>query len=108
MFAGRHLVRLAEIMRHVCADFETEPTEYNGEANHAHLPVNFPPKATLSKLASPRKGLSARRMRQEYPDLRHHHRRANPLWSGSYFTGPAGGAPLTVLRQYTEQQNRPV
>jgi Transposase IS200 like len=30
------------------------------------------------------------------------------LWSGPYFAGSVGGAPLSVLRQYIEQQHRPV
>ncbi|MFG2075819.1 transposase [Nonomuraea maritima] len=29
------------------------------------------------------------------------------LWSGSYFAGSVGGAPISILRQYIEQQNRP-
>ncbi|MGC5021990.1 transposase [Micromonospora sp. DT47] len=29
------------------------------------------------------------------------------MWSASYFAGSVGGAPLTVLRQYIEQQNQP-
>jgi hypothetical protein len=45
-------------------------------------------------------------MRQEFPDLRRHYRRANRPWSGSCFAGSAGGAPISVLRQYTEQ-NQP-
>jgi putative transposase len=47
-------------------------------------------------------------MRQQLPGLRRRYRRANRLWSGSYFAGSVGGTPLTVLRQYIEQQNRPV
>lgn len=47
-------------------------------------------------------------MRQKYPDLAHDYYRANRLWSGSYFAGSVGGAPLTVLRQHIEQQNRPI
>ncbi|MFF3672276.1 transposase, partial [Microtetraspora malaysiensis] len=30
------------------------------------------------------------------------------FWSGSYFAGSVGGAPLTVLKQYIEQQQRPL
>ena len=45
--------------------------------------------------------------RQEFPDLTRHYHRANRLWSASYFTGSVSGAPLTVLRQYIEQQNQP-
>ena len=107
VFTDRHLTRLEEIMRTVCADFETELVEFNGEGEHVHLLVNFPPKVALSKLVNSLKGVSSRRMRQEFPDLVRHYYRANKLWSASYFAGSVGGAPLTVLRQYIEQQNRP-
>jgi putative transposase len=86
---------------------ETELQEFNGESSHVHLLVSFPPKVALSKLANSLKGVSSRRMRQEFPDPRHHYWRANRLWSGSYFAGSVGGAPISVLRQYIEQQNRP-
>ncbi|SDI61598.1 putative transposase [Sinosporangium album] len=107
VFTGSHLERLEEIMRDVCAGFETELREFNGGSSHVHLLVNFPPKIALSKLVNSLKGVSSRRMRQEFPELARHCYRANKLWSGSYFAGSVGGAPLTVLRQYIEQQNRP-
>ena len=107
VFTGDHLTRMEQIMRDVCADFETELAEFNGGNNHVHLLVNFPPKVALSKLVNSLKGVSSRRMRQEFPELARHYYRANKLWSGSYFAGSVGGAPISVLRQYIEQQNRP-
>jgi REP element-mobilizing transposase RayT len=50
---------------------------FNGESNHVHLLVNFPPKMALSKLVNSLKGVSSRRMRQEFPDLVRHYYRAN-------------------------------
>jgi REP-associated tyrosine transposase len=47
-------------------------------------------------------------MRKEFPELERHYRRAKHLWSGSYYAGSVGGAPISVLRQYIEQQNHPV
>jgi len=67
----------------------------------------FPPEVALSRLVNSLKGVSSRRMRQEFPDLARHYWRANRLWSGSYFVGSVAGAPISVLRQYIEQQNRP-
>ncbi len=87
VFTGTHLTRMEEIMRDVCADFETELTEFNGADNHVHLLVNFPPKVALSKLVNSLKGVTSRRMRQEFPDLAAHYYRTNKLWSGSYFAG---------------------
>ncbi|MBQ0897993.1 IS200/IS605 family transposase [Micromonospora sp. U56] len=107
VFDDRHLTRLEEIMRAVCADFETDLVEFNGDGEHVHLLVNFPPKVALSKLVNSLKGVSSRRMRQEFPDLVRHYYQANKLWSASYLAGSLDGAPLTILRQYIEQQNRP-
>jgi putative transposase len=108
VFGDKHLVRMEEIFREVCADFESDLVEFNGEGDHIHLLVNFPPKVTVSKLVNSLKGVSSRRLRAEFPDLRKHYYRSNRLWSGSYFAGSVGGAPLSVLRQYIEQQSRPV
>ena len=83
VFTGPHLERLEEIMRAVCGDFEVELAEFNGEPDHVHLLVHFPPKVALSKLVNSLKGVSSRRMRQESPDLARHYYRANRPWSGS-------------------------
>lgn len=108
VFKDAHLARMEEIMRAVCADFECELAEFNGENNHVHLLVNLPPKVALSKLVNSLKGVSSRRLRQEYPELVRHYWRAQRLWSGSYFAGSVGGAPLSIVKQYIERQNRPV
>ncbi|MET8218859.1 IS200/IS605 family transposase [Streptomyces hirsutus] len=108
VFTGLHLTRCEEIMRAVCEDFEAELVEFNGEANHVHLLVNFPPKVAVSRLVNSLKGVSSRRLRQEFPDLVRHYWRAQRLWSGSYFAGSVGGAPLSIVKQYIEQQNRPL
>lgn len=108
VFSGAHLGRMEQIMREVCADFECELAEFNGESSHVHLLVSFPPKVCISRLVNSLKGVSSRRLRTEFPELARHYYRANKLWSGSYFAGSVGGAPISVLRQYIEQQNRPV
>ncbi len=88
-------------------DSRTELAEFNREANHVHLLVNFPPTAAISLLVTSLKDVSSRRLRQEFPDLARNFWRANRLWSGSCFAGSAGGAPISVVRQYIEQQDRP-
>nr|WP_275528150.1 transposase [Saccharomonospora piscinae] len=40
-------------------------------------------------------------------DLRFAYWKGMRLWSGSYFAGSVGGAPISVVRQYIEQQTRP-
>jgi hypothetical protein len=61
--------RLEEIFRDVCKDFEVELREFNGEKDHVHLLVNDPPKVRLSALVNSLKGVSSRRMKQEFPGI---------------------------------------
>lgn len=66
---------------------------------HVHLVfvTKFPPKVAVTKIVNSLKGVSSRRLRQEFPDLVRHYWRANKLSSGSYFAGTVGGAPLSVV-----------
>jgi Transposase IS200 like len=61
---------MQQIVRDVCADFGAELGEFNGQANHVHLLVNFPPTVAISRLVNSLKGVSSRRLRAEFPDLR--------------------------------------
>lgn len=110
VFNDPSLLRLAIILQEVCAAFEAELTEFNGERDHVHLLINYPPKVTLSKLVNSLKGVSSRKLKQEFAYIREHWicTRSGSLWSPSYFAGSVGGAPLTVLKQYIEQQDRPL
>ena len=61
-----------------CEDFEAKLKEFNGERDHVHLLVHYPPKVAVSKLVNSLKGVSARRIRQESsrPDQPRHHARS--------------------------------
>lgn len=116
VFTGTHLARMEKIMRSVCTHFGCELVEFNGEDNHIHLRVNFPPEAAVTKLVSSPRGVPPAacawgyprsEAEGELPDLARHYWRANKPWSGSYFAATAGGAALAVARKYIEQQNRP-
>ena len=106
-FTGEILARCEEIMREVCADFGAELREFNGEADHVHLLVHYPPKVALSRLVGSLKGVSARRLRQEFPGHIRTYLRGEHFWSPSYFAASCGGAPLAIIKEYIEQQKRP-
>ncbi|MFE3054658.1 IS200/IS605 family transposase [Nocardia sp. NPDC059239] len=95
------------VMRDVCADFEAELVEFNGEHDHVHLLVEYPPKLAVSKLVNSLKGVSARRLRDEYRGWVNRHSMNGHLWSPSYFAASCGGAPLSIIQHYIEQQQRP-
>jgi putative transposase len=93
VFTDEHLRRMEEIIREVCTGFECELVEFNGEDNHVHPLVNFPPKVAISRLVNSLKGVSSQWLRQEFPELARRYWRANRLWSGPYFAGSVAGVP---------------
>ena len=99
---------LRSLFSGVCHDFEAELVEFDGEDDHVHLLVNYPPKVAVSVLVNSLKGVSSRMIRQKkYPSIRKK-LWGGALWSPSYFAGSCAGAPLSVIRQYIEQQKTPV
>lgn len=103
------LIFMESVMLDVCSQFEVELTEFNGEQDHVHLLVNYPPKVCISKLINSLKGVSSRKIRQKFPAIKYHwtNKKSGALWSPSYFSGSVGGAPLDILKKYIEDQNRP-
>lgn len=104
-----HLDRLKGIFESVCADFEVELRDFNGESDHVHLLVFYPPKVRLSELVNSLKGVSSRRLKQEFPGIKAFwsvRKSRGVLWTPSYFAGSVGGAPLSILKQYIENQSR--
>ena len=98
---------LRGIFANVCRDFESELVEFDGEDDHVHLLVNYPPKVSVSSLVNSLKGVSSRMIRQkQYPSIRKK-LWGGALWSPSYFAGSCGGAPIEIVRQYIEQQKAP-
>jgi putative transposase len=94
------------IFRDVCLDFESELVEFDGEKDHVHLLVYYPPKVSVSSLVNSLKGVSSRHLRRRFPDIEHHYWKG-VLWSPSYFSASCGGAPISIIRQYIEQQKTP-
>jgi putative transposase len=89
-------------------DFECELVEFNGEADHVHLLVNFPPEVAISRLVNSLEGRVLPQVAPGVPDPVRHFWRAQRLWSRFVLRRSVGGAPLSIVRQYIEQQNRPV
>ena len=107
VFTKEILDDMRQIFESVCTDFEAQLVEFDGENDHVHLLVNYPPKVSISKLVNSLKGVSSRMIRQKnYPSIREK-LWGGALWSPSYFAGSGGGAPISIIRQYIEQQNTP-
>src|SRR5271163_4696640 len=107
IFTKEILNDMKNIFMNVCKDFESELAEFDGEGDHVHLLINYPPKVAISKLVNCLKGVSSRLLRKkEYTSIQNS-LWGNHLWSPSYFASSCGGAPLEIIRKYIDEQETP-
>ena len=107
VFTKTILNDLQKIFASVCNDFESTLVEFDGEEDHVHLLIHYPPKVAISKLVNSLKTASSRIIRKKgYPSITKS-LWGDHLWSPSYFVGSCGGAPLEIVKQYIEQQKTP-
>ena len=106
VFEARHIEYMRGLFARLCSELDAEMVEMDGEEDHIHILVNYPPKLAVSTLVNALKGTSSRRLRGEFPEIERRYYKG-VLWSPSYFAGSCGGAPLTVVRQYVENQQTP-
>lgn len=106
VFTKTSLNILSIIFEEVCQKFEATLVEFDGEKDHVHLLIHYPPKLALSKLVNSLKGVSSRLLRKHVKEV-HRYYWKNVLWSPSYFAGSCGGAPIAIIKEYIQNQNAP-
>ncbi|MCT8248738.1 IS200/IS605 family transposase, partial [Proteus faecis] len=79
------------------AKLECEIIEMDGEPDHVHLLVAYPPKLAVSVMVNNLKSVSSRRLRQQNTHLRMQSK-TGLLWSRSYFVCSTGGATIETFR----------
>ncbi len=107
IFTKNILNFLKKIFASVSNNFEVDLVEFNGEKDHVHLLINYPPKISVSRLVNSLKGVSSRCLKTYFPELKKYYWK-NALWSPSYFAGSCGGAPLNLIKEYIQSQETPV
>lgn len=106
LFDGYIIEQLREAFESACEKLECDLLEMDGEADHVHLLIAYPPKLAISVLVNNLKSVSSRRIRILNT---HIPRQSNSaaLWSRSYFACSAGGATIETLRAYVQDQATP-
>jgi putative transposase len=90
--------------REVAKKMDFQILEFNGESDHVHALIEFPPKLSISQMVNALKGVSSRRYGQSGFQKPYG---KEALWSPSYFASSVGGAPIEILKQYIQNQLKP-
>jgi putative transposase len=108
IFTGDILTSCEDIMRTMCAELDAELAEFNGEANHVHVLVVYPPTLAMPTLVQRLKGRMAYAVRREYTGHCVRTRMHGHLWSPSYFAVSCTDGPLSIIKQHIDGQARPL
>lgn len=85
LFDPDAIEKLRSYFASVCADFDVELVEMDGECDHVHLLINYPPKLAVSTLLSSLKGVSGRLLRHDRPDIAQRYDYKDVLWTLGIF-----------------------
>jgi len=94
-------LRLKEIIHQVAVETGSGILEMEVMPDHVHILCEVDPQLGIARFVRMIKGRSSRLLRQEFPKLKS---RLPTLWTNSWFVSTVGGAPLSVIKQYIENQ----
>lgn len=107
VFTGEMLSRLHEVLEELLNKWDCKLVEFNGEADHVHVLLQYHPDIAISNLVNNIKSVSSRRLRREFADHLSGFYKKDVLWNGSYFVASCGGVTISALKQYIERQEAP-
>lgn len=92
---------LKSLVQKICNEHNFDLIEMKVMPDHVHLLIEVDPQFGVHRAVKLIKGTTSRVLRQEFPCLRS---RIPSLWTNSYFVSSVGGAPLSAIKKYIENQ----
>ena len=87
-------------------ELNIELEEIGYESDHVHMLINTPPQVQISKFINSYKSATARLIRKEFADHLAAFYQQPHFWSRSYMILSSGNAPLDVIKQYVQSQEK--
>lgn len=94
--------RIAEIANDTAEGFDVDIKSVDGGNNHIHILFTTEPTTNLTKFINSLKGVTSRRIRKEYPEVKRTLEEA--FWQPGYFLATTGQVSIDVLMEYVENQ----
>ena len=94
--------RFREILQQVCDEHELIIVALEVMPDHVHLFINAPPSMSPSDIMAKVKGVTSRRLRQEFKHLCH----LPSLWTRSFFCSTSGNVSSDTVQRYIAEQKK--
>lgn len=92
--------RFKELVHEVCEELQIQIVALECDKDHTHMFLNALPSLSPADMMAKIKGVTSKKLREEFPHLRH----LASLWTRSYFVSTAGNVSSETIKRYVEQQ----
>ncbi|RBW71255.1 IS200/IS605 family transposase [Bacillus taeanensis] len=94
--------RFKEWVQAVCKELQIQIIAIECDKDHTHLFLNALPSLSPADIMAKIKGVTSRKLREEFPHLAH----LQSLWTRSYFVSTAGNVSSETIKRYVENQKK--
>ncbi len=105
MLKGAIGKRLRELIREVCKQHDVEILEGHVRPEHVHIVASRPPNLSESKMMQYIKGKTARKLLQEFEELRKKYYGGH-LWARGYYVATVGNITDEMIIEYVKNQDK--
>lgn len=93
--------RLKEMFLEIAKQYQFSIPDMEVMPDHVHMIIDCNPRFGVMECVTKLKGITSRRMREEFPELK---KRLPTLWTRSSFISSVGAVSLAVVQKYIENQ----
>ena len=101
---GKVAVRLRALVRLICKENDVEILSGRVTPDHVHILVSAPPNLAPSKLVQYIKGVSSRKLQQEFPELKKRYW-GRHFWGRGYFVASSGTITDESIKEYFQHHD---
>lgn len=103
------LEEIKKEFKSVLKAWESELLEFDGEADHVHCLISYPPHKLLSAMVGNMKASATKRIYKNHLDeiRKSYWGDKRVLWTPSYFCASCGGVTIDTLKMYIQNQDTP-
>ena len=94
--------RFKELVHEMCEELQIQIVALECDEDHTHMFLNALPSLSPADIMAKIKGVTSKKLREEFPHLRH----LPSLWTRSYFVSTAGNVSSETVKQYVESQKK--
>lgn len=92
--------RFKELVHEVCEELQIQIVALECDKDHTHMFLNALPSLSPADMMAKIKGVTSKKLREEFPHLRH----LQSLWTRAYFVSTAENVSRETIKRYVEQQ----